>query len=250
MILRRMGNKSAVAQKIIPLFPAHKTWLEPFFGAGGMFFNKPLAQYNVLNDADEDVSNLFWLLLERPDALRNAIEIMPVHNSLLQFWRKNQGKTPIEKALRFLFLSNYTLYAGGDSLVYGTNQKKILLDNFDEIFNKLKFCDFLNVSFDKFFRVLQKRDKKDAFCYCDPPYLGAGNNYATQWSENDSIDLFRVCVDSGIKFAISEFDNPIIMELAKSHNLNCIEIGERVNLKNRRMEMLFTNYEIPQLTLF
>ncbi len=249
-MLRRLGNKSAVAQKVIPYFPAHTTWLEPFFGAGGMFFNKPAAQYNVLNDADEDVSNLFWLLLERPDELKYAIEIMPVHNSLLQFWRKNQGKSAIEKALRFLMLSNFTLYGKGETLIYIENAKQILLDNLDPTLTKLKNCTFLNVPFNKFFRVIRERRKEGAFCYCDPPYLGTESNYANVWTENDSIDLFDACVNSGIRFAISEFDNPIILELAKSHKLNIIEIGERQNLKNRRMEILMTNYEIPQLTLF
>lgn len=46
MILRRLGNKSKLAAKIIPYFPAHKIYIEPFFGAGGMFFNKPKAKYN------------------------------------------------------------------------------------------------------------------------------------------------------------------------------------------------------------
>lgn len=32
------GNKNAIAHKIIPYFPIHDIYLEPFFGAGGMFF--------------------------------------------------------------------------------------------------------------------------------------------------------------------------------------------------------------------
>lgn len=41
MILRRLGNKKSIAHKIIPYFPEHKIYIEPFFGSGGMFFNKP-----------------------------------------------------------------------------------------------------------------------------------------------------------------------------------------------------------------
>ena len=37
MILRRLGNKSKLATKIQKHFPAHKIYIEPFFGAGGMF---------------------------------------------------------------------------------------------------------------------------------------------------------------------------------------------------------------------
>ena len=41
MILRRLGNKKLIAEKIICHFPPHEIYIEPFFGAGGMFFNKP-----------------------------------------------------------------------------------------------------------------------------------------------------------------------------------------------------------------
>jgi DNA adenine methylase len=50
MILRRLGNKSKIASEIYRHFPPHRTYVEPFFGAGGMFFNKPKAKYNILND--------------------------------------------------------------------------------------------------------------------------------------------------------------------------------------------------------
>ena len=49
MILRRLGNKQAIAEKIQTYFPAHKIYIEPFFGAGGMFFNKRKAKYNIVN---------------------------------------------------------------------------------------------------------------------------------------------------------------------------------------------------------
>ena len=47
--------------------------------------------------------------------------------------------------------------------------------------------------------------------------------------------------------AISEFDNPKILEMSKG--LNVYQIGERKNLKNRRSEILITNYEIEAVSL-
>ena len=45
MILRRLGNKGKIADKIQSYFPEHKIYIEPFFGAGGMFFNKRKSHY-------------------------------------------------------------------------------------------------------------------------------------------------------------------------------------------------------------
>lgn len=63
MILRRLGNKKKIAQEIQKHFPPHKIYIEPFFGAGGMFFNKPKAKYNIVNDLDSDVFNLFQVVM-------------------------------------------------------------------------------------------------------------------------------------------------------------------------------------------
>ena len=62
MILRRLGNKSKIAEDIITYFPDHKIYVEPFFGAGGMFFNKRKAKYNIVNDLDCEVVNLFQVI--------------------------------------------------------------------------------------------------------------------------------------------------------------------------------------------
>jgi hypothetical protein len=53
---------------------------------------------------------------------------------------------------------------------------------------------------------------------------------------------------TGIKYAMSEFDHPFILEQAKERGLNVHIIGERQNLKNRRTEILVTNYKkLPSL---
>jgi len=52
-----------------------------------------------------------------------------------------------------------------------------------------------------------------------------------------------------IKFAISEFDNDFVIGLANDYKLNIITIGERQNMKNRRTEILVTNYKKP-MSLF
>ena len=71
MILRRIGNKSKLAKEIQKHFPKHDIYIEPFFGAGGMFFNKPKAKYNFLNDIDADVFNLFQVVSLRKQELED-----------------------------------------------------------------------------------------------------------------------------------------------------------------------------------
>ena len=131
MILRRLGNKKRIAHKIIPHFPPHKIYIEPFFGAGGMFFSKPKAKYNIVNDLDSDVFNLFQVVMNRREELESAFYLIPIHSDLLEYWKANREEEPIRKAVRFLFLSNFTYLGKGNTLSYSaTGKAKALKDKF------------------------------------------------------------------------------------------------------------------------
>ena len=253
MILRRLGNKQAIAHKIIPYFPPHKTYIEPFFGAGGMFFNKPKAKYNILNDLDSEVFNLFQVVSLRKNELEELFLQMPISEDLWQYWKVTQEEDPLRKALRFLFLSNYG-YRGQPRTMrfFNGNSSKILYENINKTHEFIFGCEFMNVDFRDMFKKLcfkNEADKLKTFVYCDPPYLGTGNNYSNSFTEQDSIDLFDTLQATGCKFAMSEFDHPFILQQAKERGLNVHIIGERKNIENRRTEILITNYR-NNLTLF
>ena len=263
MILRRLGNKKKLAKKIQLYFPPHKIYIEPFFGAGGMFFNKPKAKYNIVNDLDSDVFNLFQVVMDRKEELEKAFYLMPIHSDLLKYWKDNKEVDPIKKALRFLFLSNLTFLGKHDTLKFGASGGyQHIKQNFKkELKNTIKYIfdvQFMNFDFKEVFSKINldnrgaKKETNQTFIYSDPPYLQTANNYETgqKWQEKDVISLLDCLEKTGCKFAYSEFNNPFILDQAKQRNLNINIIGERQNLKNRRVEILVTNYELRQKTLF
>lgn len=254
MILRRLGNKKKIAKEIQKYFPPHKIYIEPFFGAGGMFFNKPKAKYNIVNDLDSDVFNLFQVVMNQKEELEKAFYMMPIHSDLLDYWKKNEEIEPIKKALRFLFLSNFTYMGKMGTLAIGDgNTKDLLYKNIGQTNELLKNVWFENNDFDKFLKIAtagRVGEPKDILIYCDPPYLDTDNNYSNSFTEEQSEQLFNTLEETKCKFAMSEFDHPFILEQAKKRGLNVIVIGERQNLKNRRTEILVTNYKNNQQKLF
>jgi len=251
MILTRLGNKRQIANKIIPYFPQFDIWCEPFFGAGGMFFNKPKAKYNILNDYDSDVYNLFDVVMNQKEELKSLFHDFPIHYDLWEYWKKNLETEPIKKALRFLFLSNYGYLGKPQTLAFGVDNQKIRFDDLLEKTNDALFnAMFTNHDFRDYFKNLSRVSDKNAFVYNDPPYLGTDDNYSNSFVEKDSEDLFQCNIDTGHRFAISEFNHPKIIELAEYHKLNLIIVGERKNIKNVRIEVLVTNYENNQTSLF
>ena len=220
MILRRLGNKKKIAHKIIEHFPDHKIYIEPFFGAGGLFFQKPKVKYNIVNDLDSDVFNLFQVVMNQKEELEKAFYIMPIHSDLLDYWKKNEETEPIKKALRFLFLSNFTYLGKQDTMRSNPdNSKKILLSKMKHTFDSIHDVQFFNKDFRKFLSGLsidqEKRILSDqTLIYTDPPYINSVDTYSDSdtWIEKDSIDLFDCIKETRCKYAMSEFDNHFIID--------------------------------------
>ena len=257
MILRRLGNKKKIAKKIQQYFLPHKIYIESFFGAGGMFFNKQKSKYNIVNDIDSDVFNLFMVVMNQKEELEKLFYKMPIHSDLLKYWIKNKETDLIKKAIRFLFLSNLTYMGTGSILQAGLgNTKESFYKLIQLTHEKLNGVKFFNNDYKKFIECLaiSKDDinPSEALIYSDSPYLETNNNYfgVKGWTRRDVVRLFDCLQATTCNFALSEFDHPFILKQAKERNLNIITIGKRRNLKNERIEILITNYDSLQMSLF
>lgn len=182
---------------------------------------------------------------------------MPIHSDLLDYWKNNKETDPIKKALRFLFLSNLTVMGTGNSIQGGVyNDKLSFYEKIEPCFKYLDNVKMFNTDYKDFLnKKIAFGDSgfscgiNETFIYCDPPYLGTDSNYSNNFTEEQTEDLFNTLQKIKCKFAISEFDHPFVISEAKKRKLNVIYIGERQNLKNRRTEILITNYE-KQKSLF
>ena len=246
MILNRLGNKKRLASTILPFIPDHHIWFEPFFGAGGMFFSKPRAPRNIVNDLDGEVFNLFCVVLDKREELEKAWASMPIHEDLWKHWKQNTENDPVRRAVRFLFQSNFGFMGKPQTLRFNTkNTKRLLQERIARTQELLYDVEFMNIDFRAMLgRVsLSVNERKNAFVYCDPPYLHTGNNYgkASGWGVQDSRDLFAMLVATGMRFAVSEFDTPEILAIAEEHALRVHVLGERRALSARRTEVLITS---------
>lgn len=234
-------------------FPKHDIYIEPFFGAGGMFFNKPKAKHNFLNDIDADVFNLFQVLKDSKEEFIDLFDKMPIHNDLFDWWIKNDEIKPVNKAIRFVMLSNFSLYGAGNTLRLGCDKpKEMLLKNIEKTFDYMRNVQFTNCDFRKMFKSisLKETEKANVLIYADPPYLETTDNYSHSFTEQDCSDLLDAMIASQCMFAYSEFDHPFLLKQIEERNLNKIIIGERRTIKSRRCEILISNFETRQKSLF
>ncbi|MCH2197135.1 MAG: DNA adenine methylase [Kordia sp.] len=237
-------------------FPEHRMRIELFFGAGGSFFHLPQPKYSILNDFDSDVSNLYKIILDRKEELKQQITIMPISEAMINHWKKHIETDAMRKAIRFLLLSNFTYLGKGDTLRLGIdNSKRNLLARIDPVFEMLQNSQITNCDFREVLpKISFHKDvtpKEKCFVYLDPVYLDTEYYYKVpKWSENDTEDCFKIMKDCGIKCAMSEFDHEAVLDFASDYEMKVIYLKDRRNIKNTKTEILITNYESNQLSMF
>lgn len=247
-MLTRLGNKSKLKDILYPYFPEHTMRIDLFFGAGGAYFELPKPKYSILNDLDDDVFNLYQVVKNQKENLLFEITHVPITESLLKHWCKNNETTDLMKAVRFLVLSNFSYLGKGNTLRLGLgNEKNILLKNIEKVFTQLKNVKLTNRDFREVLPRISFNNKvlskSSAFVYLDPVYLETEHWYKVpKWTKKDTNDCFIIMAESGIKCALSEFDHPYILDLAKKHKFEVNVLKTRQNIKNIRTEIIITNY--------
>ena len=249
-MLNRLGNKSKLLPSLLPLFPAGATtFIDLFAGSLSVSFAMlDRAKYVIANDTDRDVSNLYHVWRDRPAELADALETVPYHSDILRRFRERPETDEIWRAVAFVYRSNFTYLGKSETLKFGASHaREIALNAIRDGFAAISRIQFVSCDFrDALPRISWRhpRDKRQAFCYCDPPYVNTDCSAygAAPWTEQDTVDLFALLSQSGMRFAVSEFDGGFIRELAAQHGLTVTTLGDRRNLMNRKTEILVTNY--------
>ena len=88
VVIPYFGGKYEMSRKMVHMIPEHERYIEVFFGGGSMFFRKPKAKFNVLNDIDSDLINLYLCVLDKFDELKKYIYWYPKSRSLHEMFRE------------------------------------------------------------------------------------------------------------------------------------------------------------------
>lgn len=256
MLLRRVGKKSGLlAREIQSHFPNNfDIWIEPFFGAGGMFFSlEKECQYYLVSDSDQEVFNFFLVWRDRKEELAKAIDEMPYDENLFQYWRKNQEDEPVKKAVRFFFISNCSFLGQCDCMKTAPNNtKNVALENLETFWKRLSQNGVVISNRDclDFIKSLGWRHagqrEKAAFVYCDPPYCSTNSDvyHQEKWTYESLVALIELLISENLRFAISEMDSDKIRIIADAYNLRIVELAKKGKLVNKakNQEILIVNY--------
>lgn len=178
-ILRYPGAKWSRAKWITEQLPSFRTYVEPFFGSGAIFFSLPdLPDYCVLNDKSKNIVNLFEVLRTRAPELIELVELTPWARDEYDASYEHTGD-PLEDARRFLVrcwqahgtrLNAKTGWRNRGSADGGLTYSlwNQLPERITSIAWKLKHAEIENR--DALDVITRFSDQEDCLLYVDPPY--------------------------------------------------------------------------------
>ncbi|UGQ16729.1 DNA adenine methylase [Borrelia sp. RT5S] len=247
-LLNREGSKYRYKERIIELFPKHSAYIEGFLGTGAIFLNKPLAQFNILNDHSRFIYKFFYILRRDPDYLYNSVKNALIYKDIMD---ENQDKIGYQ-ILSLL----YSLFGqvSNTMVVSRHNGKKIFLERFnkykDLVLAKLEHAIITNQDIFRFLRMINKRVKttKSSFMYLDPPYSMSKGGLVDNkdWSIDKLERLILELKRYPWLFAISEYDDPVVLQLFEKHGLNVHTVAKSSGLAATfgqiKHEILATSY--------
>lgn len=175
-----VGGKKALRDEILARFPRnYKRYIEVFGGAGWVLFHKPPGNdFEVFNDFNGNLVNLYRCVREQPEALRNELRYML--NSRLDFeymkgMLHSQAVLPdVRRAAYYYALIRYS-YAAGTS-TFGS-QPHAMWNNFTLIESAAGRLQKVVIENKDCVKLIRQYDRPESFFYCDPPYYNADQYY-------------------------------------------------------------------------
>ncbi len=182
-MLRYYGSKWNLAPFITELFVEHRVYVEPYLGSAAVFMSKEPKKFEVLNDLDDEIVNLFEIIRTRREELAGMVRLTPYSETEVKLAGETLGDgdaslDPVDRARRFLVISHQArLRQFGDpsySAATGpTARDNVALwrkvpDNFWPVAERFRDADIRNRDA---IEVVRENAYEDALVYADPPYV-------------------------------------------------------------------------------
>ena len=256
------GGKYFMTDKLIPLFPQHKTYVEVFGGSGTILINKELSNIEVYNDIDGELYNFFKVIADRKlfKKFQEKISLLPYSRECYYEYRDIQTDKidKAERAVRFYYLIKSTRhstckYTGWKFSVEANMPKRIKsIDKLSLIHKRFSEVYIDNLDFRE---LIANWDRTDTFFYLDPPYVASSRKsggYMFEMTDKDHNDLIDILSNIKGKWLLSGYDNDIYNDRLSGfyrQDFNCFANSLRYRNKDNcpaRTETVWANYDLSE----
>lgn len=257
--LTYFGGKQKLTQRILPLIPKHTLYCEPFFGGGAIYFAKQPSEMEVINDTNGDLINFYRIAKTKSKELQKEITATlhsrEHHQNAKIVISYPQLFNDIKRAWAIWVLANEG-YASRLDSNWGYDRKrntsaKRLKNKREDFTNQYaKRLEETEIESNDALKVIESRDSKESFFYCDPPYHNASMGHYNGYSQQDFENLLELLSKIKGKFLLSSYPSKLLTEFIKKNKWQTKEIEmpltviAKYNSGKTKIEVLTANYPI------
>lgn len=251
------GGKQMLSKLIVSLIPPHKIYCEPFFGGGAVFFAKPASKLEVINDTNGELINFYRVIRTRFKELdreiKSTLHSRDLHNAAKIVLEYPHLFDEVKRAWAIWTLANQS-YASKLNGSWGYDKKEN---------RSVKQLQSKRISFTKDYverleqvqiedrdalKIIDTWDSKDAFFYCDPPYINTNQGHYKGYTEEDFENLLKLLSKIKGKFLLSSYPSEMITKYAKQNKWSTKKVDMALSLasnpysiRKRKIEVLTSN---------
>lgn len=212
-----MGGKRRLAKHILPEFPEHECYVEPFCGAAALFFMKMPAKVEVINDVNSDLVNLYRVVQHHLEEFVRQFKWALISREMFKWLDDTPPETltDIQRAARFYYLQQMGFGAKISGRTFGTattTPPKLNLLRLEENLSQAHLrLSRVYVEHLDWRACMEKYDRPHTLFYLDPPYWET-EGYGVDFPFEEYQRMAEMARNAKGKVIISINDYPDIRE--------------------------------------
>lgn len=177
-IIPWIGGKRRLAKFILPMFPEHSCYVEPFCGAAALYFLKEPVKVEVINDINGELVNLYRVVKHHLEELIRQFKWALTSRQIYKWLQitPEETLTDIQRAARFFYLQKNAFGGKVDNQTFGTATTSAprlnllrLEEDLSQAYLRLSHTYIEHLGWEA---CIAKYDRDHTLFYCDPPYWG------------------------------------------------------------------------------
>ncbi len=174
-IIPWLGGKRRLADIIIPRFPAHECYVEVFAGGAALYFLRPPAPVEVINDVNGDLICLYRVVTHHLEEFYRHFKWALSSRQIFKWLQDTPPETltDIQRAARFFYLQHVCFGAKVEGQTWGS-ATTTPAPNFLRIEHALSDAHIrlagTHIEKMDWAKCVQRYDRPHTLFYLDPPY--------------------------------------------------------------------------------
>ncbi|EPJ9671165.1 DNA adenine methylase [Citrobacter farmeri] len=245
-----IGGKRRLAKHILPLFPAHTCYVEPFCGAAALYFLKTPSKTEVINDINGELVNLYRVVKHHLEEFVRQFKWALVSRQIYKWLQDTPEETltDIQRAARFYYLQKQAFGGKVADHTFGTSTTSA------PRFNLLRIEEELSMAHLRLSRTLiehldwhqciERYDRPYTLFYCDPPYWGT-EGYGVEFGLKNYDHMADLARRIKGKMIISVNDIPEMRQAFNGLNTQSVDISYNLKVTGKpspKKELVICNF--------